>query len=170
MGKSGFDPHLTQEWLLTNGFGGYASSTILEPITRRYHGLLIAALYLSRGRSETRDSDKRPCARLSWLDQYVYVTYINTTPQKLWSTLTVDVEFTKQYWFGVHCQKQWTEGSPWKMVHPTAESSTPARSSRPSRQRDWQFAGSIETGRLRGLPKRFSRPRHRCLVSFDLDR
>jgi uncharacterized protein YndB with AHSA1/START domain len=24
----------------------------------------------------------------------------------------------KQYWFGVHCESQWTVGSSWKMVHP----------------------------------------------------
>jgi uncharacterized protein YndB with AHSA1/START domain len=47
---------------------------------------------------------------------FVYVTYIRTTPQKLWSTLTDDVEFMKQYWFGTHCQSQWTAGSAWKMV------------------------------------------------------
>lgn len=32
------------EWLLTNGIGGYSSSTILNLNTRRYHGLLVAAL------------------------------------------------------------------------------------------------------------------------------
>jgi len=32
------------EWLLTNGIGGYSSSTIVGSNTRRYHGLLIAAL------------------------------------------------------------------------------------------------------------------------------
>ena len=36
---------------------------------------------------------------------FVYVTYIRTTPEKLWSALT-DVEFMKQYWFGVHCESQ----------------------------------------------------------------
>lgn len=46
---------------------------------------------------------------------FVYVTYIRTTPEKLWSALT-DVEFMKQYWFGMHCESQWTPGSPWKMV------------------------------------------------------
>ena len=46
---------------------------------------------------------------------FVYVTYIRTTPQKLWSALT-DVEFMKQYWFGMHCESQWTAGSAWKMV------------------------------------------------------
>jgi uncharacterized protein YndB with AHSA1/START domain len=49
---------------------------------------------------------------------FVYVTYIRTTPEKLWSALTEDVEFMKQYWFGVHCESQWTSGSSWKMVHP----------------------------------------------------
>jgi uncharacterized protein YndB with AHSA1/START domain len=48
---------------------------------------------------------------------FVYVTYIRTTPEKLWSALT-DAEYMKQYWFGVHCESQWTAGSPWKMVRP----------------------------------------------------
>jgi uncharacterized protein YndB with AHSA1/START domain len=47
---------------------------------------------------------------------FVYVTYIRTTPEKLWSALTADTEFMKQYWFGTHCESQWTAGAPWKMV------------------------------------------------------
>ena len=35
---------LKREWLLTNGIGGFASSTIIGANTRKYHGLLIAAL------------------------------------------------------------------------------------------------------------------------------
>ncbi|HLC13942.1 MAG TPA: glycogen debranching enzyme N-terminal domain-containing protein, partial [Chthoniobacterales bacterium] len=35
---------LEREWLVTNGLGGFASGTISGAITRRYHGLLIAAL------------------------------------------------------------------------------------------------------------------------------
>ncbi len=34
----------SREWLETNGLGGYASSTIVGANTRRYHGLLVAAL------------------------------------------------------------------------------------------------------------------------------
>ena len=49
---------------------------------------------------------------------FVYVTYIRTTPEKLWSALTRDVDFMKQYWFGTHCDSQWTPGSSWKMVSP----------------------------------------------------
>jgi len=41
---------LTREWLVTNGLGGYASGTIYGAITRRYHGLLIAALPAPLGR------------------------------------------------------------------------------------------------------------------------
>jgi len=51
---------------------------------------------------------------------FVYVTYIRTTPEKLWSALT-DPEYMKQYWFGVHCDSQWTAGSPWRMVHPDGQ-------------------------------------------------
>jgi len=47
---------------------------------------------------------------------FVYVTYIRTTPEKLWSALTTDTAFMKQYWFGVHCDSPWTAGSAWKMV------------------------------------------------------
>jgi predicted glycogen debranching enzyme len=39
-----------REWLVTNGLGGYASGTIVGAITRRYHGLLIAALPAPLGR------------------------------------------------------------------------------------------------------------------------
>ena len=49
---------------------------------------------------------------------FVYVTYIRTTPEKLWSALTDDVEFMKQYWFGTHCESDWTPGSSWKMLYP----------------------------------------------------
>jgi uncharacterized protein YndB with AHSA1/START domain len=49
---------------------------------------------------------------------FVYVTYIRTTPEKLWTALTSDAEFMKQYWFGTHCESKWTPGSSWKMVHP----------------------------------------------------
>jgi uncharacterized protein YndB with AHSA1/START domain len=51
---------------------------------------------------------------------FVYVTYIQTTPEKLWSALT-NAEFAKQYWFGCHCESEWTAGSPWKLVSPGGE-------------------------------------------------
>ena len=41
---SNFEDALTKEWLITNGLGGYSSTTILGVNTRKYHGLLVAAL------------------------------------------------------------------------------------------------------------------------------
>jgi len=41
---------LNREWIVTNGLGGYASGTISGAVTRRYHGLLIAALAAPLGR------------------------------------------------------------------------------------------------------------------------
>jgi predicted glycogen debranching enzyme len=34
-----------REWLVTNGIGGFASGTVSGNLTRRYHGLLVAAMY-----------------------------------------------------------------------------------------------------------------------------
>lgn len=48
--------------------------------------------------------------------EFVYATYIKTTPEKLWDALT-NREFMKQYWFGTYCESDWKAGSPWKMVH-----------------------------------------------------
>ena len=41
---------MTREWLCTNGLGSYASGTIEDILTRRYHGLLVAALEPPLGR------------------------------------------------------------------------------------------------------------------------
>jgi uncharacterized protein YndB with AHSA1/START domain len=50
-------------------------------------------------------------------DKFVYVTYIRTTPEKLWDAL-LKPEFTRQYWFGVTLESEWKKGSSWKMVFP----------------------------------------------------
>src|SRR5271170_4476184 len=40
-----------REWLVTNGLGGFASGTVAGVLTRRYHGLLVAALKPPLGRT-----------------------------------------------------------------------------------------------------------------------
>ena len=47
--------------------------------------------------------------------RFVYVTYIRTTPEKLWQALTTP-EFMRQYWFGSHAESDWTAGSPWQLL------------------------------------------------------
>ena len=41
----GLQEGLKKEWIITNGIGGYCSSTIIGANTRKYHGLLVAPLY-----------------------------------------------------------------------------------------------------------------------------
>ncbi len=43
--------------------------------------------------------------------EFVYVTYIATTPERLWSALTRG-EFTKKYWYGRRIESDWQVGSP----------------------------------------------------------
>src|SRR6266542_7167939 len=45
------DNLLTTEWLVANGLGGYAAGTLAGAATRRYHGLLVAALPPPLGRT-----------------------------------------------------------------------------------------------------------------------
>jgi uncharacterized protein YndB with AHSA1/START domain len=49
--------------------------------------------------------------------EFVYVVYIRTTPERLWSALT-SPDFMKQYWFGMHLQTDWKSGSAWQLVFP----------------------------------------------------
>jgi len=46
----GSPAHVDREWLVTNGLGGYSSGTVAGIVTRRYHGLLVAALPAPVGR------------------------------------------------------------------------------------------------------------------------
>jgi uncharacterized protein YndB with AHSA1/START domain len=52
--------------------------------------------------------------------EYIYTTYIKTTPEKLWNALT-NPEFIKQYWFGALCESDWKAGSPWKLCFPDGQ-------------------------------------------------
>jgi len=45
--------------------------------------------------------------------EFIYVTYIRTTPEKLWEALTSS-EFTKQYW--AQLESDWRPGSSWKLT------------------------------------------------------
>lgn len=49
--------------------------------------------------------------------RFVYVTYIRTTPEKLWQAL-LEPEFTRQYWAECWHECAWKPGSPWKLMIP----------------------------------------------------
>ena len=48
---------------------------------------------------------------------FVYVTFIRTTPERLWSALT-GPEFMKEYWFGMHFETEWKVGAQWELLFP----------------------------------------------------
>jgi uncharacterized protein YndB with AHSA1/START domain len=47
--------------------------------------------------------------------EFVYVTYIETTPEKLWEALTSS-EFSKRYWFNTEVKSDWKIASPFALV------------------------------------------------------
>ncbi len=47
--------------------------------------------------------------------EFVYVSYIETTPEKLWDALTSS-EFTRRYWFGAEVRSDWKVGSSFALV------------------------------------------------------
>ena len=91
--KINLEEGLTKEWLLTNGIGGFSSSTIIGANTRKYHGLLIAPL--------------TPPARrylvLSKLDESIeingskYDLYTNVCKEHISHGYKYQEEFDKEY-------------------------------------------------------------------------
>lgn len=49
--------------------------------------------------------------------QFVYVTYIRTTPKKLWQALTTP-KFNRQFFFGCTQESKWKKGATWRLVKP----------------------------------------------------
>jgi uncharacterized protein YndB with AHSA1/START domain len=47
--------------------------------------------------------------------EFIYVTYIETTPEKVWEALTSS-EFTRRYWFNTEVKSDWKVGSPFALV------------------------------------------------------
>ena len=49
--------------------------------------------------------------------RFVYVTYIRTTPEKLWQAL-IDPEFTRRYWVETWQECEWKPGASWRLMIP----------------------------------------------------
>jgi predicted glycogen debranching enzyme len=104
----------TREWLVTNGIGGFACGTVAGTLTRRYHGLLVAALKPPLGRTlllskldETVEYDDRsyPLFANRWddgaVDPHGYALIERfrlegTTP--VWNFAFGDALFEKRLW------------------------------------------------------------------------
>jgi uncharacterized protein YndB with AHSA1/START domain len=49
--------------------------------------------------------------------RFVYVTYIRTTPEKLWQAL-IAPEFTRRFWLETWQESEWKPGASWRMMVP----------------------------------------------------
>jgi uncharacterized protein YndB with AHSA1/START domain len=49
--------------------------------------------------------------------RFVYVTYIRTTPEKLWQAL-IEPEFTRRYWCETWQESEWEPGAAWRIMVP----------------------------------------------------
>jgi len=49
--------------------------------------------------------------------RFVYVTYVRTTPERLWQAL-IEPEFTRQYWAGTWQESEWKVGAAWRIMIP----------------------------------------------------
>ena len=104
----------SREWLVTNGIGGYAAGTVADIPTRRYHGLMIAALKAPLGRkllaskldaiatynqkqyilfNEQRDASDRHFAGLSYLQSFRL-----DAGMPIWTYAFADVLLEKRLW------------------------------------------------------------------------
>lgn len=51
------------------------------------------------------------------VSRFVYVTFIRTTPERLWQALT-DPDLNSKYWFNMRQQTEWKPGAAWRLVFP----------------------------------------------------
>lgn len=49
--------------------------------------------------------------------RFVYVTYIRTTPEKLWRAL-IEPEFTRRFWAETWQESEWKPGASWRLMIP----------------------------------------------------
>ncbi|HEY2837882.1 MAG TPA: SRPBCC family protein [Pirellulales bacterium] len=91
----------------------------------------------------------------------IYVTYIASTPQKVWAALTSS-EFTRQYFFGRSVESEWKVGSPWILRKPdgAADVTGEVRESDPPRQ-------LVVSWRVTGMPEFKDLPE--SIVSYEIE-
>jgi uncharacterized protein YndB with AHSA1/START domain len=91
----------------------------------------------------------------------IYVTYIASTPQKVWEALT-SPEFTVRYFFGRNVESAWKQGSPWMLRRPdgTVDVRGVVRESDPPHRLviSWNVDGPVE---FKSLPE--------AIVSYEIE-
>jgi uncharacterized protein YndB with AHSA1/START domain len=88
--------------------------------------------------------------------EFVYVTYIATTPEKLWQALT-DAAFTRQYWMECELISDWKIGSPMTMKrHGEVKNECVIRESEPPRRLAYDWVSVHDPEMKREKPSRVS--------------
>src|SRR3569833_2378806 len=85
-----------------------------QPRPHQRHRRTVDRQIRARATESTQRSEAKPRKGRLMSSQYVYVTCIRTTPQKLWDALT-SPEFQRKYWFDMYQESKWTKGSKWSM-------------------------------------------------------
>src|SRR6202140_810974 len=76
--------------------------------------------------------------------EFVYTTYIETSPEKLWQALT-DGDFTERYWLGHRVASDWEIAAPYKFTNPSTN--------------EWCVAGGRASNTIEGKVLEFDPPR-----------
>ena len=116
---------MTREWLCTNGLGSYASGTVADVLTRRYHGLLVAALDPPLGRRvlfSKCDASVEYCGRQTdlsanrWHDGTLAPQGFNTIVDfrldgtvPVWTYAFADALLERRIWMDHGAQVTWIE-------------------------------------------------------------
>lgn len=107
-----FEDGVKREWLLTNGIGGFAGSSLINSNTRRYHGLLVAALNppssrhlivsniheVVESKNDTSYLASFECGGNYASNGFKHITYFNNDILPTWIYRTNSLEFTKEIW------------------------------------------------------------------------
>lgn len=107
-----FETGVKREWMLTNGIGGFAGSTLINSNQRRYHGLLVASLNPPAARHlivsnlheivETKNESSYlssfECGENYKTKGFRHITYFNNDVLPTWIYRTNSLEFTKEIW------------------------------------------------------------------------
>ena len=92
----------------------------------------------------------------------VYVTYIVSTPEKVWAALTSS-DFTRQYFFGRSVESDWKTGSPWILRMPDGRVDTQGRVLEADPPRRLSLTWHVEwVEEFRDLPE--------AIVTYDIEK
>jgi uncharacterized protein YndB with AHSA1/START domain len=102
--------------------------------------------------------------------EFIYVTYIETTPEQLWEALTSS-EFSRRYWFNTELRSDWKVGSPFALVmNGTTTDVGEILEADPPRRLSYTFRHVLddETGKERPSKVVFNLEKHGKLVKLTL--